>query len=185
MGTDNYSHADHTHNPDVSYERRDMGARNVLLFFATLIIAGVIIHFIVWGVYGAMEKAVAKMDPQPNPLKPYEKTPRAVLLQNTPMVNMDKFPAPRLQADDATDMRVFNWQENQLLDNAWTDQKGTVHLPIAVAMQEIAKRGLPARAPGAVPASVPYVLKTDADMVRTVQEQTSAVKAKADISPKK
>jgi hypothetical protein len=185
MATDHdYSHANHTGNPDVAYERRDLGARGVLLFFAILLIAGVIVHFIVWGVYGAMERVVQKMEPPPNPIKPYEETPRAVLLQNTPMVNMDKFPQPRLQADDATDMQVFNYQEDQILNNAWTDQQGTVHLPIGVAMQVIAKRGLPSQRPGAPPASIAYQLRTDADMTRSVQEQSSQVKSKADVNPK-
>jgi hypothetical protein len=136
-------------NVEVSYEKRDLGARNILLFFAILFIVGVIVHFIIWGVYGAMEKVVAHLDPVPNPVKPFEETPKAVLLQNTPMVNLNKFAQPRLQSDDATDMSVFNWQEEQMLGTkAWVDDKGAVHLPIEVAKAELLKKGLPTRAPG-------------------------------------
>ncbi len=158
MATDHdMQHADFTSNPDVSYERRDMGARNIMLFFAILLIAGVIIHFIIWGVYGAMEKIVSNMDPVPSPVKPYEETPRAQLLQNTPMVNLNKFAQPRLQSDDVTDMRAFLWQENEILyGQAWQDQGGAVHIPIEAAMQQIVKKGLPTRAPGAAGQSVPY-----------------------------
>jgi hypothetical protein len=149
MATDHNMHANYQSNPEVSYEHRDLGARNILLFFAILFISGVIIHFIVWGVYGAMERVVARMEPQPNPIKPYEETPRAVILQNTPMVNLNSFAEPRLQDDEPADMRTFNEYENLVLNGkAWVDDKGTVHLPIDVAMEEIVKRGLPVRSAG-------------------------------------
>lgn len=150
MATDRHdSHdinSENVRNPDVAYERRDMGARGVLLFFVILFISGVIIHFIVWGVYGAMDKVVAGMDAPANPLKPIEKAPKAALLQNTPMVNLEKFPTPRLQTDDATDMQTFKWQEEQILNaQPWQDQTGTVHIPIDEAMKLVAQRGLPVR----------------------------------------
>ncbi len=158
MATDHdMQHAHSNSNADVSYERQDMGARNIMLFFAILLIAGVIVHFIIWGVYGAMEKVVARMDPVPSPVKAYEETPRAELLQNTPMVNLDKFAQPRLQSDDVTDMRAFLWQEKQILyGHTWQDQSGAVHIPINEAMQQILKKGLPTRAPGETGQSVPY-----------------------------
>lgn len=141
---------DHSHNPDVSYERQDLGARNILLFFAILFITGVIIHFVVYGVYGAMEHIVAKMDTQPNPLKPAEAPPKAGVLQNTPMVRLGKFPEPRLQSDEITDMRVFQWKEQQIIDPSkpYQDSTGAVHIPIQEAMQQLAQKGLPFRKPG-------------------------------------
>jgi hypothetical protein len=143
-------------NPEVSYEPRDLGARNIFLFFAVLFISGVIIHFIVWGVYGFFDKEILQAQPVSNPMKPYEQTPRAELLQNTPMVNLDKFSEPRLQDDEPADMRTFDRMENNVLDGqAWVDAKGTVHLPIQAAMDEILKRGLPTRAAGAATPAAP------------------------------
>lgn len=141
---------DHMHNPDVTYERTDLGARNILLFFAILFITGVIVHFVVYGVYGAMEKVVARMDVEPNPLKPVEATPKAGLLQNTPMVRLDKFPEPRLQSSDTTDMQIFRWREEQILDTTqpWQDSSGAVHISIDQAMKQVLAKGLPARKPG-------------------------------------
>ena len=151
MATD-HSHEmhDHLQNPDVSYERQDLGSKNILLFFAILLIVGVIIHFVVYGVYGAMEKVVAKMDVEPNPLKPVQAPPKAGVLQNTPMVRLGNFPEPRLQSDDVTDMRVFRWKEAQVLDPSkpWQDASGAVHIPIDQAMKDLAQKGLPARKPG-------------------------------------
>lgn len=157
MATDhNHETHDHLHNPDVNYERQDLGSKNILLFFAILLIVGVIIHFVVYGVYGAMEKVVAKMDVQPNPLKPVEAPPEASILQNTPMVRLGKFPEPRLQSDDVTDMRVFRWKEAQILDpeQPYQDQSGAVHIKIDDAMKELAQKGLPARKPGTQGATV-------------------------------
>ncbi len=156
MATD-HNH-DHMHNPDVTYERQDLGARNILLFFAILLIVGVIIHFVIYGVYGAMEKVVAKMDVEPNPLKPVEAPPKAAVLQNTPMVRLEKFPEPRLQSDDTTDMRVFLWKESQILDPAqpWQDQNGAVHISIDQAMKQVLQKGLPARQPGTPGATVSW-----------------------------
>ncbi len=144
------NHSMHT-NPEVSFERRDLGARNIFLFFAVLFIAGVIIHFIVWGVYGFFDKMILRAAPQVNPMKPYAQTPAAEILQNTPMVNLDKFATPRLQSDEPADMRTLNQMEDQVLNGKpWMDEKGTVHLPIAVAMDEILNKGLPTRSGGVV-----------------------------------
>lgn len=141
---------DHLHNPDVTFERQDLGARNILLFFAILFIAGVIIHFIVYGVYGAMEKIASTADQQTNPLKPAEAAPKAGVLQNTPMVRLGKFPEPRLQSDEVTDMRFFHWKEGQILNPSqpWQDASGAVHIPIDQAMKDLVQRGLPVRKPG-------------------------------------
>jgi hypothetical protein len=149
MATDHNSHGDHMENVEVSYEKRDLSARSILLFFAVLFVAGVIVHFVVLGVYGAMEKVVARLDTVPSPMKPYQETPKAVMLQNTPMVDLNKFSQPRLQSDDATDMSIFNQQEDRMLNTAWVDDKGAVHLPIDVAKAELLKKGLPTRAAGA------------------------------------
>lgn len=136
-------------NPEVTYERRDLGARNIFLFFAILFISGVIIHFVVWGVYGFFDKVILQVQPQTNPMKAYAETPSSEILQNTPMVNLDKFAGPRLQTDEPADMRTMNQMENQVLNGSpWVDSNGVVHLPIQVAMDDLLKKGLPTRAEG-------------------------------------
>jgi hypothetical protein len=179
MATDHHSHGEHMENVEVSYEKRDLGARNILLFFAILFIVGVIVHFIIWGVYGAMEKVVAHLDPVASPVKPHEETPKAVLLQNTPMVDLNKFAQPRLQFDEVTDMSAFNWQEDQILHSKpWVDDKGSVHLPIEVAKEELLKKGLPIRAEGgsATPGSVIPAYGTQAQNTQPSAPNAPAVK---------
>ena len=54
MATDHHSHGNGMENIEVSYEKRDLGARNILLFFAILFVVGVIVHFVILGVYTFM-----------------------------------------------------------------------------------------------------------------------------------
>jgi hypothetical protein len=135
-------------NVEVSYERRDMGARGILLFLALLAIAGIAIHFLIWGMYVGMEKYAAANDPKLHPLLPVDKLParsHIIVPSNVP-INTEKFPTPRLQTDDVTDMHTFLKQEDRVLTaQPWKDQGGVVHLPIDRAMELVVQRGLPAR----------------------------------------
>jgi hypothetical protein len=138
-------------NPEVSFEKRDLGARNIILFFVSLFLCGAAIHLVIWGVYEGFMKVNEQQQPEVSPLAPKRSAPPESTLQNTPSVNLDRFPEPRLQISDETDMSRFLWQEDQLLNAApWQDQSGAVHIPIELAMRIIAQRGLPAR-----PASQP------------------------------
>lgn len=54
-------------------------------------------------------------------------------------------PAPQLQIDAAADLAKFRADEHRRLDTYyWVDKaKGIVHIPIAEAMQKLAKEGIP------------------------------------------
>jgi hypothetical protein len=136
----------HAQNPEVSFEKRDMGARGILMFFAVLFIAGAAIHLVAWGVYEAFVNVGAANQAPVNPMALKQPAPTPGVLQNTGSVNIKQFPEPRLQSDEPTDMNRFLWQEGQLLEaKPWRDQAGTIHIPIADAMQIVAQKGLPAR----------------------------------------
>jgi hypothetical protein len=140
----NESAPEHSQHPKVSFEKRDLGARGILLFFAILFISGAAIHLVVWGVY----KAFVNVGEAHQAATPG-------VLQNTSSVNLKQFPEPRLQSDDATDMNRFLWQEGQLLEaQPWRDESGAIHIPVAEAMRIVAQKGLPAR-PGLQPESAP------------------------------
>jgi len=137
---------EHNQNPAVSFEKRDMGARGILLFFAVLFIAGATIHLVVWGVYVAFVNVSEAHQPPANPMAPRRSAPAPGVLQNAGAVNLKQFPEPRLQSDDATDMNRFLWQEGRLLEaKPWRDQADAIHIPIAEAMRIVAQQGLPAR----------------------------------------
>jgi len=67
-----------------------------------------------------------------------------------------KFPEPRLEANERTELNGFRSEEDQKLDTyGWVDQKaGVVHIPIEQAMQIVAQRGLPVRPPSTSPEQV-------------------------------
>jgi len=153
----NGSSPEHAQHPEVSFEKRDLGARAILLFFVILFISGVAIHLVVWGLYEAFVNVGQAHQPPANPLRPQPAAPVSTGLQNGGLqnagtVNLKLFPEPRLQTDEANDMNRFLWQEGKLLDaKPWRDESGSVHIPIAEAMQIVTQRGLPARPQGEQP----------------------------------
>ncbi len=149
---------DALHNPGVAYEPRDLGARGILTFLVVLFIAGVAIHVVVWGLFHVFTWNAQRNDPQLNPLAAAGKKPATVgsILQNTPAVNVQQFPEPRLQPDDTGDMEKMRLQEETILNSKpWKDQSGAVHISIDEAMKLVAQQGLPARSASETNPAVP------------------------------
>ena len=159
MATEN-SKYDPLRNPEVDYERADLSARGIVLFLVGLLVAGIFIELVLWGMFRFMAKSdVLFPQPQPNPMMSARKlapapAPRSVL-QNNPAVDIMVFPEPRLQTGDAADMNKFLYSEQKTLnpDQPFMDQSGTIHIPISQAMKLIEERGLPVR-PNAPPPDV-------------------------------
>jgi hypothetical protein len=135
-------------NPSVGYDKSDLSARGILIFFLVLAIFAVCVHLGVLGMWVGMSKIADKHDPEISPLAPKAVTPRAEILMNTANINVQKFPEPRLQNDDTGDMARFLQKETVALTaEPWQDEQGNVHLPIDQAMKVVASR-LPVRAGG-------------------------------------
>jgi hypothetical protein len=142
----NGSSPEHIQHPEVSFEKRDLGARGILLFFALLFISGAAIHLVAWGLYEAFVNVGEAHQAPANPMAPKQPAPAAGVLQNAGSINLNLFPEPRLQSDEPNDMNRFLWQEGRLLDaKPWRDETGAIHIPVAEAMQIVAQRGLPTR----------------------------------------
>ena len=64
------------------------------------------------------------------------------------------FPQPQLEITPVLDLKAVRAEEDKLLNSyGWVDpQKGLVRIPIDQAIDVLAKRGLPSRAPSAAPA---------------------------------
>ena len=143
---------DRLRNPGVDYERADLSARGIVLFLVGLLVAGVFIELVLWGMFRFMAKSdVLFPQAQPNPMMSAQKlapapAPRSVL-QNNPPEDVMIFPEPRLQTGDAADMNTFLYSEQKTLnpDQPFMDQSGAVHIPISQAMKLIEERGLPVR----------------------------------------
>ena len=151
MATEN-SNYDPLRNPAVDFDRSDLSPRGILLFLIGLLLCGVFIELVVWGMFRFMAKSdVLFPQAQPNPMassqpSPPQSTSRSIL-QNAPAVNVGVFPEPRLQVNDAADMGRFLASERELLNppQPFKDPSGAIHIPISEAMKLIEERGLPVR----------------------------------------
>ncbi|HLI61984.1 MAG TPA: hypothetical protein VKV05_01195 [Terriglobales bacterium] len=147
------SNYDALRNPQVDYERADLSARGILLFLVGLLIAGVFIELVIWGMFRFMARSEVLFAHSQvnNPMLQKERAAteggtRSVL-QNAPAVNFRTFPQPRLQTEDAVDMTRFLNSEQELLNvkQPFADSTGAIHIPISLAMKLIVERGLPVR----------------------------------------
>jgi hypothetical protein len=135
-------------NPSVEFDKSDLSARGILIFFIVLGVFAVLLNLAVVGMYLGMTKFADKHDKELSPLASKTVMPRAGILTNTANINMQKFPEPRLQDDDTDDMKRFLLKETEAQTAPpWQDAQGSVHLPIDQAMKIVGSR-LPVR-PGA------------------------------------
>jgi hypothetical protein len=166
-------HYDPLRNPQVDYERADLSARGILMFLIGLILCGVFIELVVWGMFRFMAKSDVLFPPaQTNPMASKQRavpeTAAGSVMQNFPAVNLSVFPEPRLQVNDAIDMNKFVNMEQEILYPAqpFSDSTGTVHIPISQAMKLIEQRGLPVR-----PSTPPGDVNTQAEAAAPAQGQ--------------
>ncbi len=96
MATDHANH-DPLRNPQVDYDRSDLSPKGILWFLVGLVITGVFIEVVVWGMFHFMARSEA-LFPQPklNPMMAKQKPgaagprPRSVL-ENTPGAESGRF----------------------------------------------------------------------------------------------
>lgn len=128
------------HQNEPGFEREDLGSRPIIGFILSLVIAGVLIYYIVWGVFHFLDAFDRKNQQVRTPLVQVQTNPREVQDQQ-----VEQFPEPRLEQNERTELNGFRLQEEQRLNSyGWVDEKaGVAHIPIDKAMQLIAQRGLP------------------------------------------
>ena len=134
---------EHGQNPETEFEQQDLSAKGIFSFFLGLAVFGVILHFVLSGMYDVLDRYETSHQTPLNPLAtPVEKRSRQV-----PADTLMKFPEPRLEVNERTELSgVILSQEQRLNSYGWVDEKsGVVHIPIERAMQIIAERGLPTR----------------------------------------
>ena len=134
------------------FERSDLSAAGIFSFLLGLAVAGVIIHFVLVGLYNVLNNYQKSHQPPQNPLAT---TTYSAIRDLTPR-DISKFPEPRLEANERNELNGFRSEEEQKLNTyGWVDQKaGVVHIPIEQAMQIVAQRGLPVRPPSTSPEQV-------------------------------
>ena len=122
------------------YERQDLSAQSVFAFLISLVVGGVIVYFIVWGLYHFMDARQRARQPQLSPLVKQVETDTRIVSPD----EIKKFSAPRLERNERIEIKDFRLKEEQTLNSyGWVDEKaGVVRIPIERAMELIAQRGL-------------------------------------------
>jgi hypothetical protein len=147
----NHDDYDLLRNPAVDYDRTDLSPRGILVFLFGLLVAGIFIELVIWGMFRFLSHSPYFAQGNPSPMVTSQKaqplTAEGKDFENTTNVNPDVFPEPRLQTDDVVDMSQLLQSEHKILyaPQPFVDSNGTVHLPITEAMKLIAERGLPVK----------------------------------------
>jgi hypothetical protein len=128
------------------FEQEDLSSRTALYFLAGLVLVGLVVYLIVFGMYRFLDSYAAAHQSPMSPMVTPEADTRAVTPQNA-----ETFPQPRLEENERTQFRSFiEDQDRKLATYDWVDKdRGTVRIPIDRAMELIAQRGLPVHAEAA------------------------------------
>src|SRR5580658_7036307 len=123
------------------YERQDLSAQSVFAFLISLVVGGVIVYFIVWGLYHVMDARQRRRQPQQSPLVKQVETDTRIVSPD----EINRFPQPRLERNERIEINDFRLKEEQTLNSyGWVDEKaGVVRIPIERAIELSAHRGLP------------------------------------------
>jgi len=156
----NHGHSGH----ETEYEHEDLGTRSAFAFMIGLAIVGVIIYFIIVGMYSFLDKYERSQMATASPLVTSKGAESRVVTQ----ADMDKAfkdnGAPMLETDERGQFRDFLiHQENQLNSYGWVDEKaGVAHIPIERAMELTVQRGLPVYPQGSADANTTAASKRPA-----------------------
>jgi hypothetical protein len=132
----NRENREHHANPEVSHEHSDVNIRAILGFGAGLIVIAIVIHLLIYVLFGYFNGRENVKAPAEYPLA-------AAQRDREP-------PEPRLQTDPRQDLADLRAKEaEQLTSYGWVDRNaGIVRIPIDAAMRLTLERGLPARPQG-------------------------------------
>lgn len=131
--------------PDTEFEREDLSTRGVFAFMIGLAVTGIVIYFIIVGMYSFLDKYERSQMATASPLM----TSKGAISRVVTQEDMDKAfkdnGAPMLETNERGQFHDFLLnQEDQLNSYGWVDEKaGVAHIPIERAMDLIAQRGLP------------------------------------------
>jgi hypothetical protein len=150
-------------NPETSFEREDLSTRGVFVFMIGLAIIGLVIYFIIVGMYSFLDKYEHARMTTASPLVT-SRGPAARVVTKDYMEKFKENAAPMLESDERGQFKDFLLkQEDQLNSYGWiNEQAGVAHIPIERAMDLIVERGLPVGPAGGAETSVAVATKPSA-----------------------
>ena len=136
-------HSNHQHGG--GFEREDLGTRPIFGFLVSLVVTGVVVYYVIWGMFYFMDAYDRKHQHTKSPMVQAEQDTREPNTGKTYEKIQQQFPQPRLEDNEVTEINDFRYQQDETLSSyGWVDQSGgVVRIPIDRAMQLIAQRGLP------------------------------------------
>ena len=134
------------HNADTGFEHEDLSPQGVFYFMGGVAVLGVVIYFILIGMYRFLDNYDRTHQPAANPMAatkgvdPQTMNYRQILDQA-----QQTFPKPVLEHSEQTQYMEELKKENEVLGSYdWVNQQnGVVRIPIDRAMDLVAQRGLP------------------------------------------
>ena len=149
-------------NEEMDFEREDLGAKPILIFLLGLIIGCVLVALLLKGLYSYLDSYENRHQSVESPLVQQTTADTRIIEQG----DIKKFPQPRLESDETTEINAFRMQEEETLNSyGWVDQQaGVARIPIDRAMALLAQRGLPTRPQAGV--TPPSDVKTVTDAAK-------------------
>ncbi|HVG08622.1 MAG TPA: hypothetical protein VNM67_13015 [Thermoanaerobaculia bacterium] len=135
----------HTHHEEVDPHPasqtfdREVNLKAIAWTIALLVGVALVVHVIIYGLIVGFNRFDDKREPRPSPLEAANKQPPP--------------PLPRLQTTPEGDLKQYREDEDRILGKAqWLDQRqGRVRIPIDLAMEIVAGRGLGPEVVGGTP----------------------------------
>ncbi|HTM18538.1 MAG TPA: hypothetical protein VL135_16620 [Terracidiphilus sp.] len=148
------SHGPKDIDASAGYEQSDVKVTGIVVFLTSLAIFVAVCGVVTYGI-GKLINAELNREDGPNTkwttdvdakVRTLGNLPTNPELQNKVAEMTQRFPTPRVQADDGNvDVADLHAREDLLLDNySWVDKsQGKIRIPIERAMQIVAQKGLP------------------------------------------
>jgi hypothetical protein len=134
-------HAYTQHGVETGQIDREIDVKSIVWMGVALVVVAVVVHFLIWGLLRGFDKMDDRRDVPLTPIEASSPQPQ-------------DFPLPRLQTTPEQDLRVMREEEDRLLGRAgWVNrQQGAVRVPVDVAIDVIARRGVAPMTAGAAAA---------------------------------
>jgi hypothetical protein len=127
------------------YENEDLGTRGIYAFLISLVVSGIVIYFIIVGMYRFLDRYERSQMTTSSPLVPLKGEMSRLVTKGEVDELFKDNGAPMLEINERGQFRDFLLnQEDQLNSYDWVDEKaGVVRIPIERAMELTVQRGLP------------------------------------------
>jgi hypothetical protein len=127
------------------FEHEDVSTTPLFGFLLGLLVTGVLVYYIIWGMFHFMDAYERTHQQSKSPMVQIQADTREPDTARTREKIQREFPQPRLEDDERTEINDFRYQQDETLSSyGWVDQNaGVVRIPIDQAMKLIAQRGLP------------------------------------------